>query len=383
MKNLDEIIKSMIREKGSITFAKFMELALYHPTYGYYSSDNTNIGKEGDFYTSPHVHRALGSVIGNFIIKSIDLMDRESFSIIELGAGKGILALDVLNHLETSNPKQYEQTTYYLIEQSDYSRNESKKALSSHLEKVKWFSSLSELDNESITGVVISNELFDALAFHRLNFCSGDINEIFITLKDGDLVETIDNPSTPELKEYFSNIDIDFREEQEFEVTLRAEKIVEEIGRVLRKGFVLTIDYGYLADELFSSERMKGTYKCIHRHVINETPYINIGQQDITAHVDFSNLIRVGESLNINKVMYTTQGQFLIDWGILDLISGSLEENAKLKDSSAKEIQAIKNLFLPELMGDKFKVLIQEKKLGRQLNDFYPQSPFKISFKVL
>ncbi|MFA9407784.1 MAG: hypothetical protein ACERKJ_02995, partial [Candidatus Dadabacteria bacterium] len=90
-----------------------------------------------------------------------------------------------------------------------------------------------------------------------------------------------------------------------------------------------------------------------------------------------------GESLNINKVKYTTQGQFLIDWGILDLISGSLEENAKLKDSSAKEIQAIKNLFLPELMGDKFKVLIQEKKLGRQLNDFYPQSPFKISFKVL
>jgi SAM-dependent MidA family methyltransferase len=383
MKNLAEIIKSIIREKGPITFAKFMELALYHPTYGYYSSGKTNIGKEGDFYTSSNVHKSFGSVIGNFTIKSLDLIDEESLSIVELGAGKGTLALDVLNHLKNNSPKQYDRTTYYLIEQSDYSRNESKKALSSHIEKVKLFSSLAELENENIHGVVISNELMDALPFHRLRISNGKLSEIFITLENEGFLEIIDNPSTPELEKYFSRIDVDFRGDQEFEVALRAEKIVEEIDRVLRKGFVLTIDYGYLADELFSPERLKGTYKCMHRQVINEAPYINIGQQDITAHVDFSNLIRVGESLNINKVKYTTQGQFLIDWGILDLISGSLEENAKLKDSSAKEIQAIKNLFLPELMGDKFKVLIQEKKLGRQLNDFYPQSPFKISFKVL
>ncbi len=383
MNNFTEIIKSQIRDLGPITFAEFMELALYHPTYGYYSSGKTNIGKEGDFYTSSNVHKAFGSVIGNFIIKSLDLIDEESLSIVELGASKGTLAIDVLNHLKSNNPKQYDRTTYYLIEQSDYSRNESKKALSSHIEKVKLSSSLAELENENIDGVFISNELMDALPFHRLRISNGKLSEIFITLENEGFLEIIDKPSTPELEKYFSRIGVDFRGDQEFEVNLRAEKIVEEIDRVLRKGFVLTIDYGYLADELFSPQRMRGTYKCMHRHVINETPYINIGQQDITAHVDFSNLIRVGESLNINKVMYTTQGQFLIDWGILDLISGSLEENAKLKDSSAKEIQAIKNLFLPELMGDKFKVLIQEKNLRNKVKDFYPQSPFKISFKVL
>lgn len=383
MKNLTEIIKLRIKDEGPITFAEFMELALYHPNHGYYSSDRSKIGKEGDFYTSPHVHKAFGVVIGNFILKSFDLIDEENLSIIELGAGKGLLALDVLNHIKTNNPEQYEQTTYYMVEHSSFSKNESKKILNNHLHKIKRFSSLSELESKQITGLVISNELFDALPFHRLKFSDGNLKEIFITLKDGDLTETTDKPSTQGLEEYFGNIDTYFREDQEFEISLRAEEILNEIDRVLRKGFVLTIDYGYLNDELFSPERMKGTYKCIHNHSINEAPLINLGQQDITAHVDFSNLSRIGTTFNLNEVKYTTQGQFLIDWGILDLINTDSEENEKTDNSSAKEIQAIKNLFLPELMGDKFKVLIQEKNLTNELKGFYPQSPFKISFKVL
>ncbi|MEE8043723.1 MAG: SAM-dependent methyltransferase, partial [Thermodesulfobacteriota bacterium] len=115
----------------------------------------------------------------------------------------------------------------------------------------------------------------------------------------------------------------------------------------------------------------------------NETPYINIGEQDITAHVDFSNLIRVGESLKINKVQYTTQGQFLLDWGILDLISGDIKKKSSPDSSFKKDIQAIKNLFLPELMGDRFKILLQEKNLEINHKNFYPESPFKISFNVL
>ncbi|MGB2692078.1 MAG: SAM-dependent methyltransferase [Thermodesulfobacteriota bacterium] len=383
MKNLTEIIKLRIKDGGPITFAEFMELALYHPIYGYYSSNRSNIGKEGDFYTSPYVHKAFGSVIGNFILRSFDLIDGESLSIVELGAGKGLLALDVLNHIKTKNPEQYEQTTYYIVEHNANSKAESRKILKDHLQKIMWLSSLGELESKQVTGLVISNELFDALPFHRLKFSSGELKEILITLKDGDLTETIDEPSTPELEEYFRKIDRDFREDQEFEISLRAEKILNEIHRVLRKGFVLTIDYGYLANELFSLERMKGTYKCIHKHVVNETPYINIGHQDITAHVDFSNLVRIGAAFNLKEVKYTTQGQFLIDWGILDLINTASEENEELSHSSAKDIQAIKNLFLPELMGDKFKVLIQEKNLTSKAKDFYPQSPFKISFNVL
>ena len=212
---------------------------------------------------------------------------------------------------------------------------------------------------------------------------NGNLSEIYVSVENVDITETTGKPSSRDLEEYFRSIDIQFKEGQEFEINLLAEKLLREIDGILKKGFILTVDYGYLASELFSPERMKGTYKCIYKHSVNESPYINIGEQDITAHVDFSNLIRAGESLKINKIQYTTQGQFLIDWGILDLINRGIEEKSSQLRSFEKEIQAIKNLFLPELMGDKFKVLIQEKNLGRELNDFYPESPFKISFNVL
>jgi len=137
MNNLTEIIKSQINDSGPITFAEFMELALYHPSCGYYSSGNSHMGKEGDFYTSPHVHSAFGSVLGNFIIKSFDVIDEGNLTIIELGAGKGLLALDMLNHIKSNNPEHYEQSSYYIVEQSDHFQNESKKTLIDHLHKIK------------------------------------------------------------------------------------------------------------------------------------------------------------------------------------------------------------------------------------------------------
>ncbi len=109
MNNLEEIIISRIRDSGPITFAEFMELALYHPLYGYYSSGINPIGKEGDFYTSPHVHSAFGKVLGNFIVKSFDVIREEKLTFIELGAGKGLLALDILNHIKSNNTDYYDQ----------------------------------------------------------------------------------------------------------------------------------------------------------------------------------------------------------------------------------------------------------------------------------
>ena len=383
MNNLEEIITSQIRDSGPITFAEFMELALYHPVYGYYSSGISRIGKEGDFYTSPHVHSAFGKVLGNFIVKSFDVIREEKLTIIELGAGKGLLALDILNHIKSNNTDYYDQSNYYIVEQSDRLQDESKKTLINHRHKIKWFSSLDELENEKVTGVIISNELIDAFPFHRAKFMSGNLSEIYVSVEDDEITEVIGKPSSIELEEYFVHYDIHFKEGQEFEINLHAEKLLHKIDNILGKGFILTIDYGYLAPQLFGPQRMKGTYKCIYKHAINEAPYINIGEQDITAHVDFSNLIRAGESLKINKVQYTTQGQFLLDWGILDLISGDIKKKSSPDSSFKKDIQAIKNLFLPELMGDRFKILLQKKNLEINHKNFYPESPFKISFNVL
>ena len=371
MNKLTEIIKSQIRDKGPITFAEFMELALYHPSYGYYSSGKANIGKEGDFYTSPHVHHSFGKVIGNFILKSFNYLDAGNPAIIEIGAGKGFLALDILDQIKSISHSDYDRTIYYIVEKHN-NPDYTKELLSKHHEKLRLISELDELFETKLHGVVISNELFDALPFHRLKFIDGEVAEIYITLENGAFVETTDKPGSKEIMDYINRESIDFLEGQEFEISLSSGEVLRNINRILNKGFILNIDYGYIAPELFSPDRMQGTYKCLYKHEINQRPYDNIGEQDITAHVDFSNLINTGESLGMKQVRYTTQGQFLVDWGILDFISSVSE----------KEIQAIKNLFLPELMGDKFKVLIQSK-TDSDLKDFYPESPFKISFNVL
>ncbi|KAB2834514.1 MAG: hypothetical protein F9K51_01735, partial [Candidatus Dadabacteria bacterium] len=125
-------------------------------------------------------------------------------------------------------------------------------------------------------------------------------------------------------------------------------------------------------------ERLKGTYKCMYMHNIHDGPYVNIGRQDITAHVDFSNLVRSGEALGLGTVKYTTQGQFLIDWGVLDIME---KESGNTDAPGQGRNKAIKNLFLPGSMGSSFKVLLQSKNINAE--GFYPESPFKLSFGII
>lgn len=376
MSSLADIIKTEIRSSSAITFARFMELALYHPEHGYYASGKVRIGKEGDFYTSPSVHPAFGETISKFISRAWEIMSVPDFTIVEMGAGKGFLALDILDSLKKNNPEFYERLRYLIVESSPSLCEQARGILSEHLAKIEWASSLSSLKAESVSGVFLSNELVDALPFHRAKFHEGRLIEIFVALQDKSFTEILGEPGA-DLTKYFDAYDLQLEEGQEVEANLEAGGWISSVSRILAKGFVLTIDYGFLAAELFSSERMKGTFKCLYKHQINENPYINIGEQDITAHVDFSNLIRNGDALGLNTLKYTTQGQFLIDWGILDI----LEENQEDDISAEKRRRAIKNLFLPESMGDKFKVLIQAKKMGDGIRNFYPESPFKISFQ--
>jgi len=375
MERLAKVIKSLIKKSGPITFAKFMELALYHPEYGYYSGGRARIGKRGDYYTSPSVHPAFGEVLGRFICCAWESVEVADFTIVEIGGGKGFLALDILDSIKRDNPALYDVLSYSILELSPRIREEGEIVLREHLPKVKWIDSLSSL--EPVTGVFISNELVDSFPFHRAKFKDGKMFEIFVALRDDDFVEVLGEPSSPDLKGYFEGYDLGFEDEQEVEINLRAKEWLLEVGSSLSSGFVLTIDYGFLAPELYSTVRMKGTFRCFYKHTINENPYSYIGEQDITAHVDFSNLIRVGESLGLNAIKYTTQGQFMVDWGVLDI----MERYSSSDIASQKSRMAIKNLFLPELMGDRFKVLIQAKELGNKAKTLYPESPFKISFQ--
>lgn len=383
MNTLAEIIKSEIEKKGRLTFSEYMEMALYHPGLGYYTSGVTRMGKRGDYYTSPSVDPAFGEVLAGFIAKSGSLIDEPRLQVIEFGGGMGTLASDILDSLARNHPECYEKTDYLIIEKGDLGPGAADRALDKHGLKIKFESSLTEPDTWRAGGVILSNELLDALPFHRVRFTEGGMKEVFVTLRAGEFEEIIDEPGTSGLAEYFNGYESCFREGQEAEVNLNAGIWLGEAQKLLGKGFILTIDYGFLAPELFSPERMKGTYKCMHKHMIGGDPYINIGRQDITAHVDFSNLIRVGGSLGLETIKYTTQGQFLIDWGVLDIMTRQSVEYSPSDREAHGRNTAIKNLFLPGSMGNSFKVLLQAKNLDVPGQGFYPESPLKLSFGVL
>lgn len=378
MNALSEIIKAEIRKKGRLTFAEFMDLALYHPELGYYTSGEARIGKHGDYYTSPSVDPTFGEVLAGFISKSARIIGEERFRIIEFGGGEGALASDILTSLERHHPEFYDKVVYLIIEKRDTSPPETDNPLVKHGAKIRFATRAADIDPGGEYGVVLSNELIDALPFHRIAFSGGSMKEIFVTLRNGEFTETYDEPSTKELKEYFDGYGISFLEGQEAEVNLNAAEWITEAGRMLKKGLILTIDYGFLAPALYSPERMKGTYKCMYMHNLHDAPYINIGRQDITAHVDFSNLIRSGEALGMRTVKYTTQGQFLIDWGVLYIME---RESGNTDAPGHGRNMAIKNLFLPGSMGSSFKVLLQTKNI--ETEGFYPESTFKLSFGIV
>ena len=378
MNALSEIIKAEIRKKGRLTFAEFMDLALYHPELGYYTSGEARIGKHGDYYTSPSVDPAFGEVLAGFISKSARLIGEERFRIIEFGGGEGALASDILASLERDHPEFYNKVEYLIIEKRETAQSRTDGPLVKHGHKIRFAARADDIDPGGEYGVVLSNELVDALPFHRIVFSGGSMKEIFVTLRNGEFAEIYDEPSTQELHEYFDGYGINFLEGQEAEVNLNAAGWIAEAGRMLKNGLILTIDYGFLAPALYSPERMKGTYKCMYMHNIHDGPYVNIGRQDITAHVDFSNLVRSGEALGLGTVKYTTQGQFLIDWGVLDIME---KESGNTDAPGQGRNKAIKNLFLPGSMGSSFKVLLQSKNINAE--GFYPESPFKLSFGII
>lgn len=381
MNALTEIIKKEIAEKGPMRFDRFMELALYHPGYGYYTSGAARIGKERDYYTSPCVHPAFGETVSRSLAKAAKTLGGGVFTIVEPGAGQGLLALDILDAIKESEPEIYSRTNYIVIERGAATIREAEALLKEHSERVSFAESLDALGPESVTGALLSNELMDALPFRRARFEDGRLREILVTLEDGQLAETTNGPRAPEIEEYFRWKD-DFEEGQEVEVNLKSAEYIKNIARVLKRGFVLTIDYGYLAEELFSPGRMKGTYKCTYRHTVSEDPYARIGEQDITAHVDFSLLRKTGEASGLREVRYTTQGQFLIDWGVLDILERENSAGKEADFTASKALSAIKNLFLPGSMGHSFRALLQAKGLGSELEEFHPESPLTISFGI-
>ena len=356
---LVNLIKKKIKQEGAISFRDFMDMALYYPELGYYTSKKDKIGGYGDFFTSSEVDKAFGQLLAEQFSDIYLKLKANNFKIVEIGAGKGYLASDILSHLKNTYQDIYENIEYIIIEKSPYHVQIQKEILKEH-KNVKWVQGLTDFEDESIEGVIFSNELFDSFPVHVIRKKNSKIYEIYITIDSQDNVIELEREPSKEILDYMKELHIDIPEGMTTEINLDAKDMIQLIGKKLKKGFVFTIDYGYPSKELYKPYRMRGTLLCYHKHQYSENYYENVGLQDITSHVNFSALKHFGEKVGLKTLGFTDQAHFLTSLGLMDIIG---ELQARDDFASYERLNRLKTLVLPKGMGEKFKVLVQYKNL--------------------
>jgi SAM-dependent MidA family methyltransferase len=359
-----------------ITFSEYMDLVLYHPEHGYYSSDAVKIGfRGGDFFTSVSLGADFGELLGVQFYQMWEILGQPApFSLVEMGAGQGMLASHILNYIQLHYADFFAVLEYIIVEKSPTFRQEQQQRLSAF--PVSWCN-LEEILPNSITGCFFSNELVDALPVHQFTLEAGKLHEIYVTTQTDEgyitspsspllFLEVIGEPSTPQLREYFQLVGIDlapniYADGYRSEINLAALDWLSIVADRLQRGYVLTIDYGYPASRYYNPRRSQGTLQCYYQHRYHDNPYINVGRQDITAHVDFTALECWGKRCNLEQVGFTQQGLFLMALGLGDrLVALSQQEQPIGKLLQRRD--ALHQLLNPTGIGG-FGVLVQSKGL--------------------
>jgi SAM-dependent MidA family methyltransferase len=358
---LEAFIRQEISERAGIPFIDYMHHCLYHPQDGYYMHKRQRIGSKGDFFTSSSVHKLFGRLIALQLVQMWELLGKGAFSVVEQGAGEGELAVDILDAIVAECPELYEQIQYVIVEISPDNCQRQKEMLRVHDGKVTWcaFDELS-----AINGCFISNELVDAFAVAIIEKKDGILHEVFVVEREGKLYEELRPVVSPQIANHFSTVGVSPVEGNRAEVCLAADAWIQAVAAKLTRGFVLTIDYGYPAQELYAPFRRQGTLLCYHQHQANDNPYQNIGRQDITSHVDFTALQKFGASAGLETLYFAEQYRFLLGLGFIEeLIRLQAEEEDETKALALR--MTLKNLIMPDGgMGETFKVLIQGKNVG-------------------
>ena len=354
---LKEAIISRIHEEGAISFHDFMALALYHPGLGYYCSPRDKIGREGDYLTSPHVSPVFGAIVGRQLREMWQAMGRPArFQIVEAGAGTGLLARDLLRWAGRDGNGFAEAIDYQIVEVSEPLAAHQRQALTAEglAHKAGWSADLPD----AVQGCILSNELLDSLPVHRVAVAGGGLREMFVAWDGARFREEL-RPAEDGIQEYFRRLRLLPGAGCRAEVNLEALRWMRRAAAALQRGFVLTFDYGYEAGEMFAPWRRDGTLLCFYRHNPSTDPYVRIGRQDMTSHVDFTSLRRAGEEAGLGTLDLTSQSEFLSRLGIADALSPPAAGRADLEEYYARR-RAIMDLLDPAGLG-RIKVLIQSK----------------------
>jgi SAM-dependent MidA family methyltransferase len=388
---VDQEIRALIHKRGRITFAQFMQACLYSPHGGFYSSRGNRISTH--FGTSPTSHPVFGALIARQLEQMWHLLgDPPVFRVIEVGAGDGALAQSIVHACWRMAPR-LAQVLYYVA--ADYEPRwfqspdhpfdwdngagdgMSPATVSAEGRQLNGAPSPSRRDAllgvqrvkteglwafRNVVGCILCNELIDNFPVHRFAIQGGRVKEVFVTSTGGHLTEILDEPSSPRIAERLTSLGVSLPEGYRGEVNLAMEDWIGQLARALDSGFILTIDYGQLATDLYSLQNNQGTLVCYHRHVVSSDPYQHIGQQDITCQVDFTSLMWLGDRHGLATVGYTLQRQFLTNLGFSSFLDALQTQDLSAARTALSRI-AMMALVDPEEYGD-FKVLAQAKGHG-------------------
>ena len=372
---VDQEIRALIHKHGRITFAQFMQACLYSPHGGFYSSRGTRISTH--FGTSPTSHPVFGALIARQLEQMWHLLgDPPVFHVIEVGSGDGALAQSIVQACGRMAPR-LAQVLYYVA--ADYEP----RWLPSPDHPFAWDNGTGDGMSPSrrdallgvqrvkteglrafrkVVGCILCNELIDNFPVHRFAIQGGRVKEVFVTSAGGTLTEVLDEPSSPRIEERLTSLGVSLPEGYRGEVNLAMEDWTGQLAQALDRGFILTIDYGQLATDLYSLQNNQGTLVCYHRHVVSSDPYQHIGHQDMTCQVDFTSLMRLGDRHGLATVGYALQRQFLTNLGFSSCLD-ALQTQGLSAARTALSRMAMMALVDPEEYGD-FKVLAQAKGHG-------------------
>jgi len=355
---LTEILSQRIRDSGPISFAEFMRECLYHPIHGYYSRAEAR--RFGDYYTSVDVHPIFGRLIARQLKEMWQLLGSpRPFVGVEAGAGTGRLARHILDFSARVFPEFYAALEYVAVERSAGRRAEHATQLAAHLAAERALSA-SKIPKAIRHGCIFSNELLDALPAHRAIIQRGALREIHIGYANEHFTEISGDPCTPLIREYFQEQGIELAEGQEAEVCLEACDWIEQAGRALERGFVLTIDYGHEAKVLYNEQHNRGTLLAYRDHAASENLLESPGEQDLTSHVNFTALDLWGRRAGLKRTGIVTQSGFLVALGLGNEF-GDFYDPGQIKLEKLQARLLLKNLIHPEGLGEKFQVMIQQK----------------------
>lgn len=377
---MDELQKAVIEKirlaGGRITFAEYMAEALYHPTLGYYNRPRMTIGDHGDFFTAPAVHPIFGQCVAGQVRQLwSELGSPSRFSIVEVGAGTGALARDLLtewDRLQKADNRDIGPSPadlrYHIVEQSAVLRQKQREtAAEAAAGRITWHTALREIPGYgSLTGVILSNELFDALPVHRLIVEGGQLRERYVTLRntaEGDVrLEEETGPLSDIKLGFIPSEDAlaGLEEGDRLEVCPLAGEVMAAMADALERGYVVTIDYGDISPNVYLKSARTGGIRCYYRQTLVADPFRRIGEQDITADVDFSYLQRTGEGKGLKTIRLVTQSEFLESFGFLDRVA-ELQRLAFKDLRYDFELQRMLTLYLPQGLGTACKVLVQAK----------------------